>query len=80
MTRIYSDAIYMYHYVQPVSTSAVSQARLMKREPSIDVRERILDAALRLVETRPEEFTMARVAEGAGVSRATVFRQLTKPG
>ncbi len=47
----------------------------MKREPSLDVRERILDAAVRLVETRPEQFTMARVADGAGVSRATVYRR-----
>ncbi len=47
----------------------------MKREPSLDVRDRILDAGVRLVETRPEEFTMARVADGAGVSRATVYRQ-----
>lgn len=47
----------------------------MKREPSLDVRERILDAAMRLVETCPEEFTMARVADGAGVSRATVYRR-----
>ena len=47
----------------------------MKPEPSLDVRERILDAAVRLIETRPEEFTMARVADGAGVSRATVYRR-----
>ena len=47
----------------------------MKREPSLDVRERILDAAVRLAETRPEEFTMDRVADGAGVSRATVYRR-----
>ncbi len=47
----------------------------MKREPSLDVRERILDAAVGLVETCPEEFTMARVADGAGVSRATVYRR-----
>ena len=65
----------MYQNVQPVSTSSVSHARLMKREPSIDVRERILDAAMHLVESRPGDFTMARVAEGAGVSRATVYRR-----
>ena len=47
----------------------------MKREPSLDVRERILDAALHLIETRPEKFTMDRVAAGAGVSRATVYRR-----
>ena len=47
----------------------------MKRKPSLDVRERILDAAVRLIETRPEEFTMARVAAEAGLSRATVYRR-----
>ena len=47
----------------------------MKQEPSVDVRERILDAAVRLVETRPEAFTMARVAAEAGLSRATVYRR-----
>ena len=30
----------------------------MKPETPQDVRERILDAALRLIETRPQEFTM----------------------
>ena len=47
----------------------------MKQEPPLDVRERILDAAVRLIETRPEEFTMARVAAEAGLSRATVYRR-----
>lgn len=47
----------------------------MKPETPQDVRERILDAALRLIETRPQEFTMVRVAAGAGVSRATVYRR-----
>lgn len=47
----------------------------MKQEPSVDVRERILDAAVRLIEARPEAFTMARVAAEAGVSRATVYRR-----
>ena len=47
----------------------------MKAEASLDIRERILDAAVCLIETRPEEFTMDRVAAGAGVSRATVYRR-----
>ena len=47
----------------------------MKRQSPIDIRERILDAALRLIETSPEDFTMDRVAAGAGVSRATVYRR-----
>ena len=47
----------------------------MKRKPSLDVRERILDAAVRVIETRPEEFTMTRVAAEAGLSRATVYRR-----
>ncbi len=47
----------------------------MKQEPAADVRERILDAAVRLIETRPEAFTMVRVASEAGVSRATVYRR-----
>ena len=47
----------------------------MKQEPAVDARERILDAAVRLIETRPEEFTMARVAAEAGLSRATVYRR-----
>ncbi len=47
----------------------------MKSEPSLDARERILDAAVAVIETRPEEFTMARVAAEAGLSRATVYRR-----
>ena len=47
----------------------------MKREPALEVRERILDAAVRLIETCPQEFTMARVAAEAGLSRATVYRR-----
>ena len=47
----------------------------MKRQSALEVRERILDAAVRLVETCPEEFTMARVAAEAGLSRATVYRR-----
>ncbi len=58
-----------------LSTASVAYAPLMKREPSPDVSDRILDAALRLIETRPEEFTMNRVAAGAGLSRATVYRR-----
>ncbi|MCH8811805.1 MAG: helix-turn-helix transcriptional regulator [Gemmatimonadetes bacterium] len=50
-------------------------ALFMKREPSLDVRERILDAAVRLIETCPKEFTMARVASEAGLSRSTVYRR-----
>ncbi len=47
----------------------------MKTKPSLDVRDRILDAAVRVIETRPAEFTMARVAGEAGLSRATVYRR-----
>ena len=47
----------------------------MKRESSLDVRERILDAAVSLIETRPAQFTMDRVAADAGVSRSTVYRR-----
>ena len=47
----------------------------MTREPQLDARDRILDAASRLVEISPEGFTMDRVAGEAGVSRATVYRR-----
>ncbi len=47
----------------------------MTREPQLDARERILDAASYLVENTPEDFTMNRVASEAGVSRATVYRR-----
>lgn len=47
----------------------------MKPESSPDVRERILDSALSLIESSPKAFSMDRVAAGAGVSRATVYRR-----
>jgi AcrR family transcriptional regulator len=53
----------------------MNKSLLVKQEPSLDVRERILDAAVRLIETCPTEFTMARVAAEAGLSRATVYRR-----
>ena len=47
----------------------------MTKQPPPDVRERILDAAAHLIETEPQRFTMGRVANAAGVSRATVYRR-----
>ena len=73
----------MYHGEQALSTDRASSpstpsandSLLMKQEASLDVREHILDAAVRLIETCPEKFTMARVAAEAGLSRATVYRR-----
>ncbi len=76
MTLTFSDTITtVSESARRVNTSSVDNSLLVKREPSLDVRERILDAAVRLVETCSEEFTMARVADEAGVSRATVYRR-----
>jgi len=47
----------------------------MTGESRPDVRELILDAAVHVLETSPEKFTMNRVASEAGVSRATVYRR-----
>jgi AcrR family transcriptional regulator len=47
----------------------------MTRPIHPDVRERILDAAVHVLETNPERFTMDRVASEAGISRATVYRR-----
>ncbi len=47
--------------------------------PSADtVRERILDAAARLVDERPDAFSVDRVATEAGVSRATIYRRFRR--
>lgn len=50
-------------------------APTMTKESQPDIRERILDAAVHLLETNPEKFTMNRVASAAKVSRATVYRR-----
>ena len=48
-------------------------------DPSSDpTRERILDVAEELVREAPADFTVDRVAAGAGVSRATVYRRFER--
>ena len=61
--------------MQALAYPSVDYSALMKHKPAPDVLERILDAAVTVIETRPEEFTMAQVAAEAGVSRATVYRR-----
>jgi AcrR family transcriptional regulator len=80
VTHNCNDAILLYQVARnPLVASpgslSISCAVIMSKESLPDVRERILDAAVHVLEENPGKFTMNRVASEAGVSRATVYRR-----